>query len=282
MENEPKVFIETIDLDKAVEYLKKNKGNRPLRQWHVKSFENHLKEGTFLDFAETLKFDTDDFLIDGQHRLNAIANTRISSKFIVIKNLPKEVGKVIDQGAVRSVTDILAMSNDGNLKDIKYLSSKVAITKKLFNGFGVLKEDRTSNGEQATFIKDKTDLLEDFIRVFDDAPNGLGKTVFKAAFINHSLMNPSKKDTILELAKCFVGKAQSGFAKKDALYKLTIWHQKMSQKLAKSGGDPRSSLVYAHALQAVDDQINNRNIKLVECRFDAFSKTKYTQKGEEE
>lgn len=282
MENEPKISLETINAEKAKEYLSKNNKNRHLREWHIKSFENDLKEGKFLDYAETIKFDVKDHLIDGQHRLSAIANTKIPAKFIVIRNLPDEIANVIDQGAVRNVEDILAMSKDiASLKDIKYLKTKISTTKKLFNGFGVSKEDKTSNNEQAIFIKEKGDLLEEFIRIFDDAKNGMGKTAIKAAFINHALTKPDKKEFIVEIAKRLVGKSSVGLTNRDALWKFEKQHTKMTNIAKKVGGDPRTNLVYALALQAVEDQLNKKNVKLVECRFDEFTQTKYTKTEEE-
>jgi hypothetical protein len=277
---QPKASLEEIDSERAKKYLEKNKNNRPLRLWQVKSYESKLKNGSFQDYAQTISFDVNGNLIDGQHRLQAIANSGMSAKFVVLYDLPEEVAEVIDQGSSRSVMDILKINNNIDFSKYKYPSEKIAITTKLFNGFGVDKENRASNSEQALFIEKNHLMLEEFIRIFDKAPNNFGKAAISTAFVNKFLSNPSKKQEILLYAKKFVGK-EAGFTKKDALFKFQSWYIKTREAVKKHGGDMRTNQIYSYALQALEDQINGKNTKLVECSYDQYTNTKYHPKDEE-
>jgi hypothetical protein len=58
--------------------------------------------------GDPIKFDVDGNLIDGQHRLQAIANSRIAMEAIVATNLPSDAFHAIDTGAGRSAGQLMA------------------------------------------------------------------------------------------------------------------------------------------------------------------------------
>ena len=278
---------EVIDSATARNYYAKNVKNRNLRPHAVKAHEKSLIAGKFIDYAQTIAFDVNGNLIDGQHRLLAIINTGIPAKFIVVRNLPAEVSQVIDQGEARTVTDIIALDPSvKDLKDVKYLSEKVADTKKLFTGFGVPKEDRETNNSMAKFILEQTNAtdMEDLMRTFDKSEKGLNKASIRAAFLNFVLTRPHQKDEILDLAKIFAGKKEgSGFGVKEPLGRFKDWHGRELAKANKNGMKVRQDKVYSHLLQSIEDQLDGVKRKsITHCKMDPFTKTRFSFSPKEE
>ena len=53
-------------------------------------------------------------LLDGQHRLTAIANTGISAKFLVATGIPDDSFSVLDTGSARTAADVLSIGKISN------------------------------------------------------------------------------------------------------------------------------------------------------------------------
>lgn len=119
-----------IDQDTALDWLTANTHNRPLNKNWVRRLVEDLKNNRWQDNGETIKFDTNHVLLDGQHRLMAIAESGISAQLLVVEGLDPEVQATIDIGNVRSAGHILAMNGVTN-------GNKVAATAKM-----VLRYDR--------------------------------------------------------------------------------------------------------------------------------------------
>ena len=65
--------------------------------------------GKWLFDGQPIRFDSDGFLLDGQHRLNAIVKSGTSQKFLIIKGLQNETFKVMDTGKNRNGSDALSI-----------------------------------------------------------------------------------------------------------------------------------------------------------------------------
>lgn len=66
---------ETIDPEKAREYLSKNRDNRKLSPSWVRALALRQKRREWLFTRDPIRFDWDDFLRDGQHRLSMVIDT---------------------------------------------------------------------------------------------------------------------------------------------------------------------------------------------------------------
>jgi len=104
-----RVSQETITPAIAEKYLKKNTFNRPLSPGTVRRYAIDLENGLWVQNGETVKFNCDGTLIDGQHRLKAISNSGIPAKMIVVRGLEKKVFANIDNGRKRNLADLLAI-----------------------------------------------------------------------------------------------------------------------------------------------------------------------------
>lgn len=93
----------------AKQWLKTNSDNRRLSEPHVKKLARDMVNNDFPNIGETLKFDTEGHLIDGQHRLEAVALSGQTIEFIVVENVEREHRYRMDKGRPRKVSDQLTM-----------------------------------------------------------------------------------------------------------------------------------------------------------------------------
>ena len=88
-----------------------NNLNRNRNKEHVKSLLNNMKQGTWRFNGDTIRFDKDGQLIDGQHRLAALVEFGKPLTMIVVKGFDKETMKTIDQEIKpRNLADLFKMN----------------------------------------------------------------------------------------------------------------------------------------------------------------------------
>ncbi len=110
--NNMKTTTETVTPAMAAEYLSKNHPkNRPIRDFRVKKWVEEIKQGRWLLTHQGIAFDEDGYLIDGQHRLTAVITSGIPAPMMVTKGVDVSTFAVLDQGAMRSASDILGLSS---------------------------------------------------------------------------------------------------------------------------------------------------------------------------
>lgn len=90
----------------ATAWLKKNVVNRTYRHWHAQNLANKILQGEWQTTHQGVAFDTDGFLLDGQHRLSAIAIAGKPVRIAVSKNVDRAAFKAIDNGLKRTITDL--------------------------------------------------------------------------------------------------------------------------------------------------------------------------------
>ena len=88
-----------------------NNLNRNLNKKHVKALLNNMKQGFWRFNGDTIRFDRDGQLIDGQHRLAALVEFGKPLPMIVIKGFDKETIRTIDQEIKpRNLSDLFKMN----------------------------------------------------------------------------------------------------------------------------------------------------------------------------
>jgi len=103
--------IITLDPVQAREMLDKlNVRNRPLNPNTVETYSRIIKDGRWKTTHQGIAFDTNGSLIDGQHRLAAIANAGVPVKIMVTHNVDPDEFAVIDVGRRRTPADALGIA----------------------------------------------------------------------------------------------------------------------------------------------------------------------------
>lgn len=107
--NAPITTFEFITPEIAKEYLKLNMAcNRHIDARRVKELTTDIQNGNWQLNGDTIRFNKKGELIDGQHRLTAIANSGCTVMTGVTRNIENDV-TIIDRGKVRSTAQVLQM-----------------------------------------------------------------------------------------------------------------------------------------------------------------------------
>ena len=100
--------LETIDREKAKEYLKKNlPNNRSISKANVEVLKRILLNDLWVIDGNSIGFDKEGFLINGQHRLQAVVSTGVPIKTFVTRGLSRDARGAVDTGLNRSARAIL-------------------------------------------------------------------------------------------------------------------------------------------------------------------------------
>lgn len=87
-----------------------NTHNRPLSDAHVDYLASEMKAGRWRLTHQGIAFSSNRVLLDGQHRLWAIALSGVTVRMLVAVNEPPEVMEVLDTGRIRPVTHVLTLT----------------------------------------------------------------------------------------------------------------------------------------------------------------------------
>ena len=93
----------------AQEMLRENWSNRTIRNEHVDRIASDIREGRWELNGESLKFDNDGHLIDGQHRLLAIIEADKAAETFIVTDAPKSIQRTLGGVIARTFSDELTM-----------------------------------------------------------------------------------------------------------------------------------------------------------------------------
>ena len=106
--------VETITPKLAEKWMAANKSNRPLRRALVGRYAEVIRRGQWELNGESIKFDEDGVLLDGQHRLAAIVEANKPIKSYVVRDLPRKVFDTLDNGVKRTGADVFSLRGEKN------------------------------------------------------------------------------------------------------------------------------------------------------------------------
>jgi hypothetical protein len=95
-------------------WLTHNTQNRPLRDTAAARFMRDMVNDSWLENGDPIRFDTDSTLLDGQHRLKAIADSGTTQVCLVVAGLPNRAQDTMDDGTKRTMTDRLAFHEEAS------------------------------------------------------------------------------------------------------------------------------------------------------------------------
>jgi hypothetical protein len=118
--------------------LHKNPCNRRMNAKHVAWLRSKMEQGRWRYNGDSIRFDKDGNLVDGQNRLMAAIQLGVSLVTSIVKNLARESFSTIDQGRGRSgedTVDVAGKHGHPNVRgDISRLSPALRVVWKYFNG----------------------------------------------------------------------------------------------------------------------------------------------------
>lgn len=109
---ETEVFSEVITLTPTLAemLLKRNPGNRTLRQRAVGAYATDISSGNWALNGESIKIARDGLMNDGQHRCHAVVSAGRSIRTVILFGVDRDSRMTVDQGAVRTAGNYLAMN----------------------------------------------------------------------------------------------------------------------------------------------------------------------------
>ena len=95
----------------AENFLTFNTKNRKVSSSQITFLSNEMRNNRFIENGESIVFDNEGQLKDGQHRLRAIVNTGLSYYIPIVRGVQKKSMATYDTGRNRSAGDILSLNN---------------------------------------------------------------------------------------------------------------------------------------------------------------------------
>lgn len=116
--NLPSITIELMEVtpDQAREWLLKNVKNRNLRKGIVGQYGRDMSAGSWAINGSTIVFSDNGILIDGQHRLHAIAALTapgVAVPLLIVRGVKEQAKRTIDSGTKRTMGDRLKIDDTG-------------------------------------------------------------------------------------------------------------------------------------------------------------------------
>lgn len=109
-----------ITPEMAKKWLENNPNNRPVKMKRVEAFARDMKAGNWFVTHQGIAFDTDGNLLDGQHRLFAVALSGTPTLMNVTTGVPRETMIAVDVGTPRDMRDAIVINemydNDTSLR----------------------------------------------------------------------------------------------------------------------------------------------------------------------
>lgn len=98
----------------AADWLRLNNNNRNMRGANVAMYARDISLGKWIVTGQSVQFDRDGTMIDGQHRLMAIIRADKPVMLLVVRGLDPKAKSVIDAGAKRTAADALKFAGVTN------------------------------------------------------------------------------------------------------------------------------------------------------------------------
>lgn len=106
------VKVETIDETTALEYLKHSDGNRPYHQSYTSQLASKQGRGEWQINGDSIRFDSNGILRDGQHRLKMVVQTGTPIEVVVVRGINPDAFITMDTGKKRSLADVLSIQGE--------------------------------------------------------------------------------------------------------------------------------------------------------------------------
>jgi hypothetical protein len=111
--DKPVAQIVTMTSARAGLLLEKcNHHNRPCESTRVDMYMMEMLAGRWMFTGEAIKISRDGQLLDGQHRLRAVANSGVAIPMLIITGLDPRAQEVMDQGKPRTLSDALKLRGE--------------------------------------------------------------------------------------------------------------------------------------------------------------------------
>lgn len=216
-----RMCVEKVSPELALKMLAVNQSNRPVSEELVKRYAADMKRGDWKTTHQGIAFDRAGILLDGQHRLRAIARAGITVGIVVFRDCDRQSFDRLDTGKKRTVSDALAIDGMDSARVV------AAIARSLIT-FG-FKESNVSDSFVVEFARERRDELLQYVQLVPSlTAAGAAAFVFAATdarlrpTVQRLLSDPDGQE-IGDLRRCMkLMSANSGHTSQRARYALAM------------------------------------------------------------
>lgn len=187
--HKPTVSWVHVDPDMARRMLAHNKINRNIRPAKVNTYASDMTAGRWTIDTNAICTDPDGYLLNGQHRLNAVIKSGTTVLFAIMRNVPRDAMKNMDTGAARSPGDTLRFAGERNANNLAAIARQlVLIEDGRFYMDSHLKG--VSRGELTTWVENhpevraSVDMAVKYRQQIDAPPSAIGVAHYLIAQAN--------------------------------------------------------------------------------------------------
>jgi hypothetical protein len=164
----------------AEKWLNQNTHNRRVRENAVIGYARDMEAGNWSENGESIKFAADGTLLDGQHRLHAIALSGVTLPMLVVTGLRNAAQETMDDGRKRTVADALTLRGEHNAVQLAAVTRRAYMWRQgVYRNAGL---QPPTNSECLTFLEDNPRLRESTtVAVSLRKPTGLPASVIGLA-----------------------------------------------------------------------------------------------------
>lgn len=120
----PQYKVVDVSPELADKWLAQNTHNRRIRENAVFGYARDMESGNWAENGEAIKFAADGTLLDGQHRLSAIALSGVTLRLLVVTGLQSASQETMDDGRKRTVADALTLRKEPNAVQLAAISRR--------------------------------------------------------------------------------------------------------------------------------------------------------------
>lgn len=109
----------------AEKWLRQNTHNRNIRERVVLAYARDMEAGQWAENGEAIKFAADGTLLDGQHRLHAIALAGVTVSMLIVTGLANAAQETMDAGSRRRTADAFGLRGETNASILSSVTKRV-------------------------------------------------------------------------------------------------------------------------------------------------------------
>lgn len=123
-----KITVDLVDLtpELAEKWLSKNTRNRNVRSAKVREFATDMRNGKWHTAGDAIQFDWNGVMTNGQHRCQAVIDSGVTIRVLVMRGMDPVTRTVIDTGSKRTAAD--ALKFEGIEKNTNLLAAVARIS----------------------------------------------------------------------------------------------------------------------------------------------------------
>jgi hypothetical protein len=118
-------YLLEVTPDKAGKLLQTRKDNRPLSEKYAQQLAKDMANDRWMLTPQGLVLDEEGNVLDGQHRLRAVAISGRAITFWVTDGVPREVFRALDGGRPRTMANLMYIDREENYVQLAAIARRV-------------------------------------------------------------------------------------------------------------------------------------------------------------